>query len=122
MAQDHLATAGTQDTDLILSQTQMMKKLEVPSYCIFLANNAGVCAWTTKTLATAGTLAADMPIRIHCQTSVAILAQAISCSNVRGVFPFMSISVFILSKCLQPSFVVSHQFSWRMWMMGLKCL
>ena len=45
--------------------------------------------------------------------TVAILAQAISCSNVRGIFPFTSSSGFVLSKCLQPSFVVSHIFSWH---------
>ena len=28
-------------------------------------------------------------------------------------FPFTSSSVFVLSKCLQPSFVVSHLFSWH---------
>ena len=32
---------------------------------------------------------------------------AISCSNVHDVFPFTSLSGFVLSKCLQPSFVVS---------------
>ena len=31
---------------------------------------------------------------------VSILAQSISCSNVRGVFPLMSFSGFVLSKCL----------------------
>ena len=46
-------------------------------------------------------------------SSVAILAQAISCSNVRGGFvPLTSFSGFDLSKCLQLSFVVSHLFSW----------
>ena len=45
-------------------------------------------------------------------TSVAIVAEAISCSKVRCVFPCVgSFSGFVLSKCLQPSFVVSHLFS-----------
>ena len=48
---------------------------------------------------------------------MAILAQPISCSNVRGVFPFTSFSGCVLSKCLQPSFVVSHLFSWQVLMM-----
>ena len=52
MAQGHLTTAGTQDADLILSQTQIMKVLEVPSYCIFLAKqcHAGAPAWLKRTL------------------------------------------------------------------------
>ena len=33
-----------------------------------------------------------------------------------------SFSGFVLSKFLQPSFVVSHLFSWRVLTMGLKCL
>ena len=33
-----------------------------------------------------------------------------------------SFSGFVLSKCLQPSFVASHLFSWRVLTMGLKCL
>ena len=48
--------------------------------------------------------------------SVAILAQAISCSNVHGVFPVH------LSKCLQPSFVVSHFFSCHVRAMEQMCL
>ena len=53
--------------------------------------------------------------------SVAILAQAISCSNVHGVFPFTSFSGFVLSKCLQLSFVVSHLFSWHVRAMEQMC-
>ena len=45
--------------------------------------------------------------------SVAILAQATSCSNLHGAFPFTGVSGFVLSKCLQPSVVVSHPFSWH---------
>ena len=45
--------------------------------------------------------------------SVAILAQAISCSNVHGVFHVHEPSGFVLSKCLQSSFVVSHPYSWH---------
>ena len=40
IAQGHLTTAGTQDADVILSQTQMMKMLEVPFYCSSLVNNS----------------------------------------------------------------------------------
>ena len=47
-------------------------------------------------------------------SSVAMLAQAISCSNVRGVL--------VLAKCPQPSFVVSHLFSWKVLTMGPMCL
>ena len=38
MVQDHLTTTGTQNVDLILSQTQM-KMLEVLSNYIFRVNN-----------------------------------------------------------------------------------
>ena len=48
-------------------------------------------------------------IRFH--VSVSILAQASSCSNVRGVFPFTSVSCCVLATCLQASFVVSQLFS-----------
>ena len=37
-------------------------------------------------------------------------------------FPFTSVSGFVLSKCLHPSFVVSHLFSWQVLMMGPMCL
>ena len=37
-------------------------------------------------------------------------------------FPFTSFSGFVLSKSLQPSFVVSHVFSWQVLMMGPVCL
>ena len=40
MAQDQLTTTGTQDAGLILSQTEMMKVLEVPSYYSFRVNNS----------------------------------------------------------------------------------
>ena len=39
-----------------------------------------------------------------CEGSVAILAQAVSCSNVRGVVPVHELFWFVLSKCLQPCF------------------
>ena len=39
------------------------------------------------------------------------MAQVISCSNVRGVFPLTSVSGFVLSKCLQPSFVLDWTYS-----------
>ena len=54
--------------------------------------------------------------------SVAILAQAISCSNVHGVIPVTSFSGFVLSKCLQPSFVVLHLFSWHVRATEQMCL
>ena len=53
---------------------------------------------------------------------VAILVQDISCSSVRSVFLFTSFSGFVLCKCLQPSFVVSHLFSWQVLMMGPMCV
>ena len=47
-------------------------------------------------------------------TSVAILAQeAFPVRRCTVFFPFTSVSGFALSKCLQPSFVVSHLFSWH---------
>ena len=44
--------------------------------------------------------------------SVAIVVQAISSWNPYCVFPVHDLSVFLLSKCPQSSFVVSHLFSW----------
>ena len=38
------------------------------------------------------------------------------------LFPFTSFSGFVLSKCLQPCFAVSHLFSWQVLMMGPMCL
>ena len=37
-------------------------------------------------------------------------------------FPFTSVSGFVLSKCLQPSFVVSHLFSWQVRATEQMCL
>ena len=55
-------------------------------------------------------------------SSVAILNQAISCSKVHGVFPVHELFwFFVLSKCLQPSFVVSHLFSWHVRAMEQMC-
>ena len=71
MAQDHLKTTGTQDADLILSRTQMMKMLEVPSYFSFHACeqiHAGVSTWLDKFFATTNIPASNRPIRIHCKT------------------------------------------------------
>ena len=57
-----------------------------------------------------------LPVSVQPKTfhwnSADILAQAISCSNVHGVFPVHELSGFVLSKCQQPSFVVSL-FSWH---------
>ena len=50
---------------------------------------------------------------IHLELPLFIHDAAISCSNVRGVFPFTSVSGFALCKYLQPSLEVSHLFSWH---------
>ena len=41
--------------------------------------------------------------------------------RARCFFPFTSVSGFVLSKCLQPSFVVSHPFSWHVRVMERMC-
>ena len=54
------------------------------------------------------------PEEVATLVSVAILAQAISRSNVPyGFSRSRAFSGFVLSKCLQPSFVVSQLFSWH---------
>ena len=52
---------------------------------------------------------------------VAILAQAISCSNVGMISCVTSFSGFVLSKCLEPSFVVFHLLSRRVLTMDQTC-
>ena len=55
--------------------------------------------------------------------SVAILAQEpFPVRTCTVFFPFTSASGFALSKCLQPSFVVSHLFSWHVRVMERMCL
>ena len=57
-----------------------------------------------------------------CTCSVAILAQAIPCSNVQCFSRWRAFLVLSCPKCLQPSFVVSHLFPWQVLMMGPMCL
>ena len=53
--------------------------------------------------------ASNLVLGIFSQSSsVAMLAQAISVRTCAVFLPFKSVSGFVLSKCLQPSFVVAH--------------
>ena len=54
-------------------------------------------------------------------SSVASLAQAISCSNVRGVVPVHEMFWFCLVQVSSTHSVVSQLFSWRVLMMGHTC-
>ena len=65
VAQGHLTTAGTQDADLILSQTQIMKMPEVPFYCSSRVNNS-MLACLLGSLTEHAT--PNMPVRIHWKT------------------------------------------------------
>ena len=71
MAQDQLTTTGTQDTrcrlDTFSNPDDENARRAVLLQFLCEQCHTGVSAWTKKTLATAGILAADMPTRIHCK-------------------------------------------------------